>query len=73
MFCWKNVSNFCSAKATHICQQKISEYCILNPLKQLTKWSLTSSLSQQRFEQLGPDFLPKILLTSDFCDAEFND
>ena len=28
--------------------QKISEYCILNPLKQLTKWPLTS------FEQLGP-------------------
>ena len=26
-------------------QQKISEYCILNPLKQLTKWHLTSTLS----------------------------
>ena len=26
-------------------QQKISEYCILNLLKQLTKWPLTSSLS----------------------------
>ena len=26
-------------------QQNISEYCILNPLKQLTKWPLTSSLS----------------------------
>ena len=26
-------------------QQKISEYCVLNPLKQLTKWPLTSSLS----------------------------
>ena len=26
-------------------QQKILEYCILNPLKQLTKWPLTSSLS----------------------------
>ena len=26
-------------------QQKISEYCILNPLKQLTKWPLTNSLS----------------------------
>ena len=35
-------------------QQKISEYCILNPLKQLTKWPLTSSLSLRRFEQLGP-------------------
>ena len=34
-------------------QQKISEYCILNLLKQLTKWPLTSLLSQ-RFEQLGP-------------------
>ena len=33
------------AKATHIFQQKISEYCILNPLKQLTKWPLTSSLT----------------------------
>ena len=36
-------------------QQKISEYCILNPLKQLKKWPLTSSLSKRRFEQLGPD------------------
>ena len=35
-------------------QQKISEYCLLNPLKQLTKWPLTSSLSWRRFEQLGP-------------------
>ena len=35
-------------------QQKISEYCILNLLKQLTKWFLTSSLSQRRFEQLDP-------------------
>ena len=26
-------------------QQKISEYCILKPLKQLTKWPLTSLLS----------------------------
>ena len=26
-------------------QQKISDYCILNPLKQLMKWPLTSSLS----------------------------
>ena len=26
-------------------QQNISEYCILNPLKQLTKWPLMSSLS----------------------------
>ena len=26
-------------------QQKISEYFILNPLKQLTEWPLTSSLS----------------------------
>ena len=26
-------------------QQKISEYCILNLLKQLTKWPLMSSLS----------------------------
>ena len=25
-------------------QQKISEYCVLIPLKQLTKWPLTSSL-----------------------------
>ena len=45
MFCWKNVSSFCSAKASHIFQQKISEYCILNLLKQLTKWPLTSLLS----------------------------
>ena len=26
-------------------QQKIPEYCVLNPLEQLTKWPLTSSLS----------------------------
>ena len=62
--CWnfllKNVSSFCSAKATQLqklltfFQQKISEYCILNPLKQLTKWPLTSSLSELRFEQPGP-------------------
>ena len=38
-------------------QQKISEYCVLNLLKQLTKWPLTSSLSKRRFQQLGPDFL----------------
>ena len=41
----KNVSSFCSAKATHIFQQKILEYCVLNLLKQLTEWPLTSSLT----------------------------
>ena len=35
-------------------QQKISEYCVFSPLKQLTKWPLTSSLSWRRFEQLSP-------------------
>ena len=35
-------------------QQKILEYCILNLLKQFTKWPLTSSLSLRRFEQPGP-------------------
>ena len=44
---------------TQICwnffQQKISQYCILNLLKQLTKWPLTGSLSLWCFEQLGPD------------------
>ena len=43
-------------------QQKISEYCILNLLKQLTKWPLTSSLSLRRFEQLGP-----VYQTYNFC------
>ena len=37
LFCWKSYSHFFS--------KKISEYCVLNPLKQLTKWPLTSSLS----------------------------
>ena len=37
VFCWKNVSSFCSAKLLTFFQQKISEYCILNPLKQLSE------------------------------------
>ena len=41
IICWKNVSSFCSKSYSHFFQQKISEYCILNPLKQLTKWPLT--------------------------------
>ena len=45
---------FAMQKLLTFFQQKISEYCILNPLKQLTKWPLTSSLSKRRFEQLGP-------------------
>ena len=40
-------------------KQKISEYCVLNPLKRLTKWPVTSSLSLRRFEQLGPLLLYK--------------
>ena len=40
IFCWKNVQ-----KLLAFFQQKISEYCILNPLKQLMKWPLTSLLS----------------------------
>ena len=35
-FCWKKKSY------SHFFSKKISEYCILNPLKQLTKWPLTS-------------------------------
>ena len=45
---------FAVQKLLTLFQPKISEYCILNPLKQLTKWPLTSSLSEQRFEQRGP-------------------
>ena len=45
---------FAMQKLLTFFQQKNSEYCILNPLKQLTKWPLTSSLSYRRFEQLGP-------------------
>ena len=44
-FAEKNVSSFCTAKATHIFQQKKSEYCILNLQKQLKKLPLTSLLS----------------------------
>ena len=44
--CWdfllKTVSSF---SYSHFFSKKISEYCILNPLKQLTKWPLTSSLT----------------------------
>ena len=46
------------AKLLTFFHQKIPEYCILNPLKQLTKWPLMSSLSLRRFEQLGPDYEP---------------
>ena len=47
-------------------QQNISEYCILNPLKQLTKWPLKSSLSQRWFEQLDPG-LDKNTFFSNHC------
>ena len=44
--CWKFLLKKCECKSySHFFQQKISEYCILNSLKQLTKWPLTSSLS----------------------------
>ena len=36
---------FAVQKLLKFFQQKISEYCVLNLLKQLTKWPLTSSLS----------------------------
>ena len=36
---------FAVQKLLTIFQQKISEYCVLNPLEQLMKWPLTSSLS----------------------------
>ena len=36
--------NFLLKKLLTFFQQKISEYCVLNPLKQLTKWPLTSLL-----------------------------
>ena len=44
IFCWKKMWVALQKLLTFF-QQKISEYCILNPLKQLTKWTLTSSLS----------------------------
>ena len=58
-------------------QQKISEYCILNPLKQLTKWPLTSSLSKRCFEQLAPGIFhasfawETIFVTSDIADRDW--
>ena len=48
--CWnfllkKNGVAFAVKKLLTFFQQKISEYCILNPLKQLTNWPLTSLFS----------------------------
>ena len=44
-FLWKKMWVALQKLLTFFFQQKISEYCILNPLKQLTKWPLTCSLS----------------------------
>ena len=40
IFCWKNVSSLCKSYS-HFFSKRISEYCVVNPLKQLTKWLLT--------------------------------
>ena len=45
IFCWKNVSSFCIAKATHIFAAKNSIYFIILSLQQLMNLSLTSLLS----------------------------
>ena len=54
IFCWKNVSSFCNAKATHIFSAKNIRILYIESAK--TKWPLTSSLSWRRFEQLGPEY-----------------
>ena len=43
--CWNFLLKKCELKLLTFFQQKISEYCILNPLKQLMKWPLLVKLT----------------------------
>ena len=45
IFCWKNVSSFCSAKATHIFSAKNIKNLYIDSAKTVKETTLTSSLS----------------------------
>ena len=55
---------FAVQKLLTFSQQKISEYCVLNPLKQLTKWPLTSSLSYNALNNWALVFASNIKATT---------
>ena len=60
IFCWKNVSSFCSAKATHIFSAKNIRILYIESAKTVNEMTLNELVKLTcRFEQLGPDFLYK--------------
>ena len=66
--CWNFLLKKCEYKSySHFFQQKISEYCILNLLKQLMKWPLTRIVKPSD-TQICWNFWPKNV--SSFCSAK---
>ena len=55
IFCWKNVSSFCTAKATHIFSAKNFRILYIEFAKTVNEMTLNELVKLTRFEQLGPD------------------
>ena len=54
-FAEKNVSSFCSAKATHIFSAKNIRILYIESAKTVNEMTLYELVKLRRFEQLGPD------------------
>ena len=57
IFCWKNVSSFCSAKAAHIFSAKNIRILYIESAKTVNEMTLNELVKLRRFEQLGPEVL----------------
>ena len=53
-FCWKNVSSFCTAKATHIFSAKNFSIFVYHSMQILTNCKLTMSLALNNWAQSFP-------------------
>ena len=54
MFCWKNVSSFCSAKATHICTAKNIRILYIESAKTVNEMTLNELVKQTMLWTTGP-------------------
>ena len=61
IFCWKNVSSFCSAKATHIFSAKNIRILYIESAKTVNEMTLNELVKLTTLWTTGPWFIKKLL------------
>ena len=73
IFCWKNVSSFCSAKATHIFSAKNFRILCIESAKTVNEMTLNDIVKLTKLWTTGPSLIIPDRLASDVMIALYRD